>query len=94
MQTDNVSFSFWKLSGQGQGGEVKPVNKIKKQTISSDEIMDFADNGVKRVLNAYRDEKTPYIPYLKPTLIKYDDYEYLARVKEWLSDDDENNAGE
>ena len=56
--------------------------------------MDFADNGVKRVLNAYRDEKTPYIPYLKPTLIKYDDYEYLARVKEWLSDDDENNAGE
>lgn len=94
LQTDNVSFSFWKLSGQGQGGEVKPVNKIKKQTISSDEIMDFADNGVKRVLNAYRDEKTPYIPYLKPTLIKYDDYEYLARVKEWLSDDDENNAGE
>lgn len=92
--TNEIKFSFWKLSGEQNGGEIKPVNKIKRESISSEKIMDYADVGVKRVLNAYRNKNTPYTPYLKPKLIQYDDYEYLARVKEWLSDDDECNEGE
>lgn len=76
------ALAYWKLGGD-DGGEVKLFSKGKEQ--SYEEVLQIAREGLLKVLNAYDDVEMPYesVPdyRFKPS---YNDYEHLARLKEWM----------
>jgi ATP-dependent helicase/nuclease subunit B len=64
-------------------------NLIKAQSMSADEITDKALDGLKALISAYDDENTPYNAVPHPEYApKYSDYKHLARIAEWLSQED------
>jgi ATP-dependent helicase/nuclease subunit B len=74
---------YWKVTGSGQ----KPVERIEicgEKDKPADELAAEAAAGLRQLIDAFRDENTPYLSQpradAKP---KFSDYEHLARVKEW-----------
>ena len=43
---------------------------------------------MKKLLEYYADENTAYIPELHPDRVSFRDYAHLARVQEWMSEED------
>lgn len=75
----DIHLSYWKINGKGSGGEVTSVSDVNM-------LIDEARAGVQRLLNAYQNDTRPYEAHLKD--VAYDNYEHLARVKEWLTEDE------
>lgn len=68
---------FWHL----RGGTEDPVD-IKQVKESGTEIAK-SEAGLRKLVNAFADEKTPYLSNPRPEFSGYGDYDHLARVKEW-----------
>ncbi|MEQ8442220.1 MAG: double-strand break repair protein AddB [Alphaproteobacteria bacterium] len=71
--------AYWKLSGADPAGDIVEIDKIDPN--------DLADEIVERIsslIEAYDREDTPYRPIPRPELApRYNDYEHLARNREW-----------
>ena len=88
-QKKDIKLTFWKLDGKKNGGTIQQIGNGRDK-IPVSEIIQNSFEGIKNLLNAYNNDTMPYEAYPKPKLVKYDDYAHLARVKEWLSEDDES----
>lgn len=84
----DISLYFWKISGKGNGGEINEVIPARQEKAYNTLIND-SFNGLKNVINAYQNDTKSYEAYPDPKYVIHDDYAQLARVKEWLSEDDE-----
>jgi ATP-dependent helicase/nuclease subunit B len=68
----------WKIGGPG-GGEERSVKSVSR-------VLDEADAGLRRLIAAFDDPVQAYLAVPRPRLApRYDDYEHLARVKEWTT---------
>lgn len=85
LNAKDIHFSYWRITGKGTGGEIKNW----QEDISVSQLIAEAKEGVTKLLNAYQNDTQPYESHLMPKFIKYDDYEHLARVKEWLTEEGE-----
>jgi ATP-dependent helicase/nuclease subunit B len=73
-----AELSYWRLSGGEPPGEVRPVN------LDPAEVAANARDGLLRLIAAFDDPSTPYRARPRPEYaLAYNDYEHLARVKEW-----------
>lgn len=71
------SLSYWKLGEKSQT-YCKDVNALVEQTFEH----------LKQLITAFDFETTPYVSRPNPKhLLKYANYEHLARVKEWSSEE-------
>ncbi len=80
-----IHFSYWHITGKDSGGEIQRQSKKENQAT----LIEEAREGIKKVLNAYQNNTRPYEPRLMNQAVTYDDYEHLARVKEWLTEESE-----
>ena len=64
-----------------------PAGRIRIED-NPDKLAETALSGVKKLLEYYADENTAYIPELHPDRVNFRDYAHLARVQEWMSEDD------
>ena len=64
-----------------------PAGKIRIEE-NPDQLAETALSGVKKLLEYYADENTAYIPELHPDRVNFRDYAHLARVQEWMSEED------
>ncbi len=88
----DIALTFWKINGKNQGGEIKNI-AVKIEENNSD-IFQLSFNGLKNLLNAYQNSTKPYESQPNPKIVKYDEYDHLARIKEWLSEDDADGGAE
>ncbi|MEE8245648.1 MAG: double-strand break repair protein AddB [Alphaproteobacteria bacterium] len=71
---------FWRLSGGEPPGEVKTVKVDPRASAAT------ARQGLERLIAAFDDPDTPYRARPRPeAALRYNDYEHLARLKEWSS---------
>ena len=82
------SLSYWILKGNREGGEVIALEgetDLRK-------AVEAARTGLQALVDLFDDESTPYysLPHMERAP-RYNDYEHLARVKEWTALD---GAGE
>lgn len=81
--------AFWHITGKEEAGNVVEFRKGADPTQLANEALD----GLTRLLDRFRDEEMSYLaqPHgdMKP---RYSDYLHLARVKEWGSQDEEEDA--
>jgi len=72
------SLEYWKLSGSRPAG---------KKTLVQEDIQKLEEDaldGLKRLVEAFADKDTPYLPAPRPGLApKFNDYLHLSRVDEW-----------
>ena len=64
-----------------------PAGTIRTEE-NPDELAETALSGLKKLLEYYADENTAYIPELHPDRVSFRDYAHLARVQEWMSEED------
>ncbi len=88
-EATDIYFSYWKISGKEQAGNVTtlPSQRSKK---TSEELIREAKNGVIGLVQLFDRPETPY--ECNPVAAKaprYDDYAHLARAKEWAQADNE-----
>lgn len=75
--------SYWVLSGSG--GKKPPFFERKIYGAEAvAEAVQIARAGLVNLIATFADENTPYIARPRPAFVpRFDDYEHLARVKEW-----------
>ena len=85
---------YWKATGSGQ----KPIEQISiaSTAFPVDRLVMEAEEGLRRLIETYRDEKTPYLSQPRAAAVpRFSDYAHLARVREWgISGDEDDTAGE
>ncbi|SDG74253.1 double-strand break repair protein AddB [Roseospirillum parvum] len=82
-----AELAFWKLSGGPDGGTIRPATA--KDT-TPDSLAEAAVAGLKGLVAAFADPKTPYEARPHPGHVpRYSDYLHLARVAEWADADGE-----
>ena len=80
-----AELEFWRLTGGDPPGEVKP---LAKDSAKLRELIDGALPGLKRLIAAFDRVETPYEAVPRSEYApRYNDYEHLARIKEWLATD-------
>ncbi len=83
IQKKSVSaISYWKLTGGTTAGEITTLDDPKKLQQS----IENAEEGLINLINIFENNDTPY--YAIPKLDnapRFNDYEYLERVKEWTA---------
>lgn len=82
-QNNIGSLSYWKLTGKiNEAGTITQISKPQQLQNS----LDNAKNGLTALIKSFEDPKTPYmaIPCLD-NAPRFNDYEYLERVKEWAA---------
>ncbi|MBM3502378.1 MAG: double-strand break repair protein AddB [Alphaproteobacteria bacterium] len=68
--------------GGADGGQTLAVQRVLDR-------MTEAEAGLARLIAAFDDEKTPYLAVPRPQAApRFDDYEHLARIKEWTAQGD------
>ncbi len=78
---------FWRLTGRDPAGEQRPVKGDVKASVAD------ALQGVTELIAVFDFPETPYSAHPNPEKApKYDDYEHLARVREWATTDGEGDA--
>jgi len=79
MEAAEVSgLEFWRLSGGEPAGERKAVKG------NAMELAEEAVAGLRELISRFDDPDTPYQPTPRPKYARaYNDYEHLAREKEW-----------
>lgn len=86
----NVSaLSYWVVSGSGDGG--KEIILCKTEQMA--DAKQNARLGLEALITRFDDPSMPYYSLPRPEYApKYNNYEHLARVKEWAALDDKDNA--
>ena len=72
--------TYWTLNGGRDGGKITALSENVEETLQA------AHSGLIALIEAFRDKNTAYLSL--PELDKaprYNDYEHLARVKEWVA---------
>lgn len=91
LEAEKIGYlSYWKLTGGSEPGQ---------EIAKSGDLNPLAEKslrGLQKLIAAFSDPHTPYYALPRPTLLpRFNDYEHLARVKEWVAlDDDEITAQE
>lgn len=84
-----AALSYWVVSGSGNGGDIKTMNKISDLA----EAKDNAREGLEKLIVTFDREDTPYYSIPRPERApRFNDYEHLARVREWTALDDSEDA--
>lgn len=85
----NASYlGYWCMTGGTQSARIIELPNKKNPNIS--EIVKRTEDGLKRLIDCFADPKTSYICLPKSDqLPRFNDYEHLARVKEWAALDDQ-----
>ena len=81
--------TYWRLTGTQKGGEIKSATGIR-HTLSADEMIEQAMQGLKNLINCFEKQETPYISCPRNNRLPYNDYEHLARMPEWMNTEEEN----
>ena len=68
---------YWHL----RGGD--PVQEQKAPIEDIPQTVQDAEDGLKRLVRAFDDPRTPYLSNPRPEVAGYGDYDHLARVDEW-----------
>lgn len=80
------SLSYWKLTGGTQAGE------IIEETENLVTVFNETEEGLKSLIGAFYQEKTPYYSLPQSNNIpRHNDYEHLARVREWTALGEDTN---
>ena len=75
-----TSLDYWRLTG----GE--PAGKMRSHVDGVENLVDAAETGLLRLIEAFDQPETPYRAIPDPGLpLRFDDYAHLARIKEWSS---------
>jgi ATP-dependent helicase/nuclease subunit B len=86
---DSISLSYWLLTGGAEAG------KVVEEISDIDDILDRTEQGLKSLITSFDNPETPYYSLPRPDRAPaYNDYEHLARVREWtvLGDNDTEAA--
>jgi ATP-dependent helicase/nuclease subunit B len=84
-----TALSYWVLNGSGKGGE----EKILKDEQKLRRAVENAKEGLKELVHVFNRQETAYYSLPRPhNAPRYNDYEHLARVKEWSALDDHGDA--
>ncbi|NCO03846.1 MAG: double-strand break repair protein AddB [Alphaproteobacteria bacterium] len=76
------NLSYWQLSGGETAGDVTTLKDPKKLQ----EAKENALIGLENLVKAFNDQKTPYLSIPRTdNLPRFNDYEHLARIKEWTA---------
>ncbi len=76
------NLDFWLVKGGSTPVDVKsPIKDVRT-------AIDEAEEGLKRLISTFNKVETPYLSKPRPQYALYDDYDLLARVKEWRSGHD------
>ena len=76
---DVAGLEFWRLHGKLDGGE---CSRVKSDEVAV--LGEAALAGVKALITRFDLAETPYLARPRASVApKYDDYEHLARVREW-----------
>lgn len=79
--------AHWRLSGGRVAGE------IKRLKLDPAEAAEQALQGLERLIARFDDPATPYLARPRPEMApRFSDYEHLARIKEWASGLDGDEA--
>jgi len=77
---ETASLDYWRLTGGEPAGEMRAHDQ------NVDTLVEEAEAGLRRLIEAFDHQETPYLAIPDPDLApRYDDYGHLARVKEWSS---------
>ncbi len=78
-----AGFWYWRLAGGTPAGAVTTA-VASKATV--EQLIDEARDGLSRLVHAFDNPETPYACRPKPQFAPaFDDYEHLARVREWTT---------
>ena len=84
-----AALSYWVVNGSGNGGDIKTMTKIS----DLDEAKQNARSGLENLIATFDREDTPYYSLPRPERApRFNDYEHLARVREWTALDDSEEA--
>jgi len=77
------ALSYWVLSGGREAGKIDTLDK------DMDEVLQSTHDNLVALVNCFCDENTPYLSVPRAAHIpRFNDYEHLARIKEWSAQDD------
>ncbi len=83
------ALSYWVVSGSGNGGDVKTMSKAADLSSAKENAKD----GLEKLIATFDREETPYYSLPRPERApRFNDYEHLARVREWTALDDSEDA--
>ena len=86
-----TQLQYWRLSGGKDPGEVTALETATykyKPLPSVAQLADEALAGLRILIQAYDNQATPYAARPRfDRALRYNDYEHLARVKEWSAED-------
>lgn len=83
------ALSYWIVNGSGDGGKLVTMDKAA----DIEDAKDKARDGLERLVAAFDSPDTPYYSLPAPARApKYNDYEHLARIREWTALDDSEDA--
>ncbi len=88
---DIARLDYYRVSGAGEGGEIKPVgtgkanSKTGEPEITLPQAIDLTRRRVTALIAAYRDSDRSYLSRARPAAVTRftGDYDHLARVGEW-----------
>ncbi len=82
------ALSVAKLSFIEASGKEEPGTQEDRGAAFADSLGEKALAGLKALVTAFEDENQPYVALRRPGFdYRFDDFEHLARVKEWLVED-------
>jgi len=74
-----IHLQYWKLKGGEDGGKIAPVADAKIAV-----LVTAAEAGLRSLIEKYDNAEFPYLTTpIQARASRYDDYDHLARVKEW-----------
>lgn len=89
-KAERIGLEFWQLKGRDP---VAIVSRVGGKDADINELIDDAEAGLRRLIEAFDDPETGYLCRPSPANApKYDDYAHLARVAEWSSAEGEDGG--
>jgi ATP-dependent helicase/nuclease subunit B len=73
-----AGFYYWLMTGASEPGEIIPAKG------DAEDIIARTEKGLKKLISVFDDPNTPYYSLPRPHKApRFNDYEHVARVKEW-----------
>lgn len=83
------ALSYWVVNGSKDGGTIRSMQKPDELTLAKEN----ARQGLQDLITTFDSQSTPYYSLPRPEKApRYNDYEHLARVREWTSLDEQEDA--
>ncbi|MFA5592913.1 MAG: double-strand break repair protein AddB [Micavibrio sp.] len=86
---ETSALAYWVLNGGGEGGKTTCLEADQKIS----QAKENAREGLAALIDRFDDPAMPYYSLPRPEFAPpYNDYEYLARVREWTALDEQEDA--